>query len=224
MNEVKKQKKIEVPKKALIVCNGDPPPNKLLQRLWKEVDFCVAADGGANLLQSLNLIPDAVVGDFDSLKSDVKSNLSDSILFHLKEQKTNDADKAVRHCIKRGFNQIHLIGADGGRQDQFLSSLEILLKYSSKARLILWSQIERMEFITNEWQENLPKGTTISLLPLFGGAQSVITSGLKFEIKDNSLLPCKPPSGVSNLVQSNPVSVTVRNGHVLLIIQHSENF
>ena len=126
--------------------------------------------------------------------------------------------------MHRGFSEINLIGADGGRQDQFLSNLEILLKYSSKARLILWSKMERMEFVFGSWEEILPKGTTISLLPLFGGAEKVVTHGLEYDINNRALLPGKPPSGVSNLVKSNPVSITVQNGQILLVVQILENF
>ena len=76
-----------------------------------------------------------------------------------------------------------------------------------------------MEFVTDSWEGNLPKKTTISLLPLFGGAESVLTNGLEFDIKNQPLLPGKSPSGVSNLVKSNPVSITVQNGQILLIFQ-----
>ena len=41
----------------------------------------------------------------------------------------------------------------------------------------------------------------------------------KFKINNHSLLPGKPPSGVSNVVESNPVSIKVINGQILLIIQ-----
>ena len=211
-------------KKALIVCNGIRPRESLLYKLWDISDFRVAADGGANLLHSLDLYPDAIIGDFDSLKPEIKNQFSDSILFHMKEQNTNDADKAVRHCLKRGFTEINLLGADGDRQDQFLSNLEILLKYSSEARLILWSQIERMEFVLGSWKENIPKGTTISLLPLFGGADRVLTSGLEFNINNQALRPGETPSGVSNIVKSNPVSISVKNGQILLVIQTSTIF
>ena len=206
-------------KKALVICNGDPPQKNLLYRLWELSEFRVAADGGANYLHSLNLFPDAIVGDFDSIKPEIRKKFPNSILYKIEEQNTNDADKAVRHCIKRGFSEINFVGADGARQDQFLSNLEILFKYSSKARIVLWSQIERMEFVTESWQDNLPLGSIISLLPIFGGAKKVFTNGLKFKINNHSLLPGKPPSGVSNVVESNPVSIKVINGQILLIIQ-----
>ena len=224
MSEIEKQKKRKRLKKALIICNGNPPPQNLLRQLWQEVDYRVAADGGANQLHELKLVPDAVVGDFDSLLPEVQQQLPVSILYHVKEQDTNDADKAVRHCFKCGFTETSLLGADGGRQDQFLSSLEILFKYSPQARLILWTPMERMEFILDTWKEHLLPGTTLSLLPLFGGAQGVVTQGLEFELNNHDLLPGKTPAGVSNRVLRNPVSVTIQQGQLLLVVQHSENF
>ena len=216
--------KKNISKKALIICNGKPPPDQLLFKLWKETDFRVAADGGANRLNTLDLVPDAVVGDFDSLNHDVKKQLSHSILFHIKEQNTNDADKAVRHCLNKGFFEIFLIGADGRRQDHFLSALEILFKYSSKARIILWTHLERMEFVFHTWKENLPIGTTVSILPIFGGAEDVSTNGLKFDVKNFTLQPGIPPLGVSNLVESNPVSINVKSGQLLVVVQLSNDF
>ena len=224
MSDIKKQKEDKPRKKALIICNGKPPPEILLHHLWKEVDYRVAADGGANQLDYYNLIPDAVVGDFDSLQPEVQKKLPSSTFFHVKEQDTNDADKSVRHCLNRGFSEIHIIGAEGGRNDQFLTSLEILFKYSPNVHLILWTSLERMEFIRDTWKQNLPQGTILSLLPLFGGARGVVTQGLEYAMNGQDLLPGKIPSGVSNLVLSNPVSVTLKKGQLLLVVQHDAHY
>ena len=134
IDEIQKQGKLL--KSALIVCNGNPPPKSLLYQLWEKTTYRVAADGGANLLVKSNCMPDAVIGDFDSLKSKTREKMPNTKFLYIPEQDTNDADKAVRHCLKLGFKEIHLLSADGGRQDQFLSGLEILFKYSEQARLI----------------------------------------------------------------------------------------
>ena len=143
---------------------------------------------------------------------------------YIPEQDTNDADKAVRHCLKLGFKEIHLLSADGGRQDQFLSGLEILFKYSKKARLISWTHMERMEFIYKNWEEKIQPGTTLSMLPVFGVAQGIVTKGLKYPLKNKSLIPGESPSGVSNLVVSTPVKINVTKGRLLVVIQHKEFF
>ena len=216
------QKQDKLLKNALIVCNGNPPPKSLLYQLWEKTTYRVAADGGANLLVKSKCMPDAVIGDFDSLKSKTREKMPNTKFLYIPEQDTNDADKAVRHCLKLGFKEIHLLSADGGRQDQFLSGLEILFKYSEQARLISWAKLERMEFITHLWEEKIVPGTTLSILPVFGGAQGIVTKGLKYALNNQDLIPGKSPSGVSNLVVSNPVSVKIKKGWLLLLVQHKE--
>jgi len=218
------QKQGKLLKNALIVCNGNPPPKSLLYQLWEKTTYHVAADGGANLLVKRNYAPDVVVGDFDSLDSKTREKIPNVKFIHITEQETNDADKSVRHCLKLGFKEIHLLSADGGRQDQFISGLEILFKYSAQARLVSWTQMERMEFINSNWEENIDPGTTLSILPVFGGAQGIVTKGLKYSLNNQNLIPGKSPSGVSNLVVSNPVSVNIKKGSLLLLVQHKESF
>ena len=222
IDEIQKQGKIL--KNALIVCNGNPPPKSLLYQLWEKTTYRVAADGGANLLVKSKCMPDVVIGDFDSLKSKTREKMPNTKFLYIPEQDTNDADKAVRHCLKLGFKEIHLLSADGGRQDQFLSGLEILFKYPKKARLISWTQMERMEFIYQNWEETIQPGTTLSMLPVFGVAQGIVTKGLKYPLKNKSLIPGESPSGVSNLVVSTPVKINVTKGRLLVVIQHKEFF
>ena len=74
MSQIEKKKERSL-KKALIICNGSPPPQTLLKHLWRDSDYRVSADGGANLLHVLNLLPNAVVGDLDSLNPDVQKQL-----------------------------------------------------------------------------------------------------------------------------------------------------
>ena len=218
------QKKRNFIKKALIVCNGNPPPKSLLIQLWEKTTYRVAADGGANILIKNKLVPDTVVGDFDSLETKTREKLPNTKFLKIPDQDTNDADKAVRHCLELGFEEIHLLAADGGRQDQFLAAMEILFKYSEKVRVISWTQLERMEFINQVWEEKIIPGTTLSILPLFGGAQGIITKGLKYALNNQDLIPGKSPSGVSNLVVSTPVSINLKKGRLLIVIQHKELF
>ena len=85
-------------------------------------------------------------------------------------------------------------------------------------------RLERLECINQIWEENIAPGTTLSLLPVFGGAQGIVTKGLKYALNNQDLIPGKSPSGVSNLVVSNPVSFNIKKGMLLLVVQHTELF
>ena len=205
---------------VLILCNGEPPGKELLFRHWNASDLQIAADGGANFLESHGLKPKIIIGDLDSLDDQIRSGVSPDSIVHVEEQHTNDADKAIRYCMEKGAKSVHLLGAAGKRLDQFLANLEVMHKYSSLLRIILWTETERMEFISGQWQESLEEGTVVSLLPLFGGAKGITTMGLTFPFHGESLEPGGIPCGVSNKVNLSPVKIDVSEGKLLLVVNH----
>ena len=83
----------------LIICNGEPPSNKLLLEHWDNTDVHIAADGGANFLKSHWLKPNIIIGDLDSIDDDMLKKISPEDIFIVEEQQTNDADRQrQRNC------------------------------------------------------------------------------------------------------------------------------
>ena len=208
-------------KTALIVCNGEPPSLELLRTLWSQVDLRVCADGGANFVVSQGYLPDFVVGDMDSLLPAVQQKLGAPQLVKISEQATNDGDKALRYCLEQHIEKVYLLGAAGRRNDQFLSNLELLDKYAPKLKIVLWTPLERIELIEKDWQEMPTVGSTLSLLPFFGAAHGITTSGLKYPLHNDSLEWGQAPSGLSNITTAPSVRVSVQQGKLLLILQIS---
>ena len=171
-------------------------------------------------MESHGLKPKIIIGDLDSLDDQIRSGVSPDSIVHVEEQQTNDADKAIRYCLEKGAKSVHLLGAAGKRLDQFLANLEVMHKYSSRLRIILWTETERMEFISGQCQEPLEEGTVVSLLPLFGGAKVISTTGLTSLLHGESLEPGAIPCGVSNKVDLTPVKIDVSEGKLLLVVNH----
>lgn len=206
---------------ALIVCNGAPPSLQLMRQLWSEVDLTLCADGGANFAVSQGFIPDFIVGDMDSILPEIQQQLEAKRFVEMIEQDTNDGDKALRYCLKQRIDRVHLLGASGGRSDQFLANIELLYKYTPKLKILLWTAMERMEVIEEEWKEKVAVGTTLSLLPLFGAVHGITTSGLAYPLDNATLELGKEPCGVSNETVEASVRISMKTGKLLLILQIS---
>jgi thiamine pyrophosphokinase len=59
-------------KKGLILANGQPPKKFVISYLQKKgYSTLICADGGANSAYKLKLLPDYIVGDFDSIRKEV---------------------------------------------------------------------------------------------------------------------------------------------------------
>lgn len=94
----------------------------------------VAADGGADLAVAQGHMPQAVIGDFDSVSDDVQRLVPPERLFPVREQETTDFDKALRH--------IHAplvvgVGFLGGRVDHQLAVLNTLVRRAATPCVLL---------------------------------------------------------------------------------------
>lgn len=64
-------------KNILIVLNS-PLNGVLVTKLYKDCEYMICADGGANRLYDVNkdIKPDLIIGDLDSIRQDVKEHYS----------------------------------------------------------------------------------------------------------------------------------------------------
>ena len=68
-------------------------------------------------------------------------------------------------------------------------------KYSSRLRIILWTETERMEFISGQWQESLEEGT---VAPCFHYSVERRSRPRDWHLHGESLEPGGIPCGISN--------------------------
>ena len=73
---------------CVVVANGLFPTGQQALELLRQAEFVVACDGAVIGLENGRL-PDAVVGDLDSLPEPVRNRYSDRI-YRVKDQETND--------------------------------------------------------------------------------------------------------------------------------------
>jgi len=129
---------------VLVILNSpiEKPPSLSFQTLWKSSLFRVCADGGANRLYdaSNKLIPDAIRGDLDSLRQDVRDYYEDRGVCVEEDcnQDTNDLDKALQliHARREEIfgtatnRRVCVYGAFGGRFDQEMGCIQALFNWS----------------------------------------------------------------------------------------------
>ena len=74
--------------------------------------FVIAADAGLKHLEAINIVPDLIVGDFDSL-GEIPSG--ENVVYHKPEKDDTDMLLAVREALNRGARTIIIYGGLGGR-------------------------------------------------------------------------------------------------------------
>jgi thiamine pyrophosphokinase len=178
-------------------------------------DLIIAADGGLKKLEEIGIIPDIVIGDFDSLGYDPKSDVKIKLP---KEKDVTDTAAAVEYGIKKGYRRFRIFGGTGGRNDHTVANIQLLIgliRRGYKAELVDETQIYTALHNGNmKFNENM-KGY-ISVFSYSDVSMGVSEKGLKYSLKD-AVLENTTPLGVSNEFLGFKAEISVESGTLLII-------
>ncbi|MBK9342262.1 MAG: thiamine diphosphokinase [Dehalococcoidia bacterium] len=199
--------------RALLFANGEAPSVSLVAGCHRSGDLIVAADGGARHALANGLIPDAVVGDFDSVDEATRAAIPGDRFHRAARLDTTDLEKSVSYALSLGCDEIEILGAGGGRSDHALANLSVLTAYRGRARIRMHDELFTISSVHGTASIEGPVGTVISLVAL-GECTGVTTEGLRWPLRDFTL-PFGP-RGIHNEIASSPAAVSLRTGDLLL--------
>lgn len=204
-------------KKCIIIANGKiPRKDDILFFIKKGYDSIICADGGANSIRKLGLVPHFIIGDFDSVSQETLSYFSNrSKIINIKRQNDTDVEKCLKFAIKKKFQEAILLGVTGDRLDHTICNLGIVIKFFSKIRCCISAEKSFLIPINSSTEFYTVKNETISLYA-FDEKTIINTSGLKYPIK-NSSLPFGKKESTSNVALSEKVIIDVKDGIVFVI-------
>lgn len=112
---------------------GGPVLRRDLTAALRHAPVLVAADGGADRALALGQMPDAVIGDMDSLSGEARALLGARV-HEIAEQNSTDFDKSLR-SIAAPF--VLALGCLGGRVDHELAVLSVLVQRNTRPVLLI---------------------------------------------------------------------------------------
>lgn len=203
-------------KRCVIFCAGGF--DGLIEPISRQ-DHILAADGGLAHVQALQLEPDGILGDFDSL-----GYIPESAKVFPVEKDDTDAVLAVRHGLRLGYRRFLLYGSlEGARLDHTVANfqtLQFLADNGGEGCLIGKDCIVTvLKNGTLEFPADA-KGV-LSVFCMGADAKGVTLRGLKYPL-ENGTLTAGFPLGVSNHFTGSAASVTVAEGS-LLVLYRREN-
>lgn len=133
-----------------------------LSRAIVHAPTLVAADGGANHALGFGYMPDAVIGDFDSVQPDIRNSVPADRLHHIAEQDSTDFDKALRNIRAPLVLGVGFLGA---RVDHQLAVFTVLSRYPDR-RCILIGQDDVIFLAPPSLTLDCDHGTRVSLYPM----------------------------------------------------------
>jgi thiamine pyrophosphokinase len=213
------------PKRIIIFANGELPDKEKARALLHDDDFIIAADGGTRHALVLDLVPNVIVGDLDSLPENFKTSAFDGeIVLYPKDKNETDLELAIQHALTLNSQEITIIAALGGRLDQTLGNIALIndpfIIHHSSFTISLDDGLEEVFFCRKQVQVNGASGDTVSLIPWQGEVTGIITTGLNWPLQNETLYPHKT-RGISNEMTGKVATVQIKSG--LLLIVHRRN-
>lgn len=201
-----------------VIIAGSPDTNcSFVASVVKKDDFVICADRGTDFAKRAGIIPDLVVGDFDSEPSVLFPECKTVRL--IPEKDDTDTMHSVDLAFENGCTDIVILGALGGRFDHSFANVAVLVYIHNKGgKGILLSENERVEYIEHgHYEYSHMCGKTFSLFPFGCEGVCVSYSGTKYPL-DKYYVTAGVTIGISNIFTTNNATIDIYDGNAILII------
>lgn len=209
-------------RRFLIVIGGHPP---VLAGLVDHppIDAIVCADSGLDHALALGLRPDVVIGDFDSATPNALAHgasMNVEVISMPTDKDRTDTELALALANERGATEIDVLWGGGDRFDHVLGVVAAMagpgLATIDHLRLHVGRDLMHVVHGPRRFATEFAKSTTVSLIPIAGSAHGVTTTGLRWNLSDETLWG-HDARGVSNIALG-AVTVAVDSGVLAVVV------
>jgi len=206
--------------KALIFANGISEKIPKLRQLSVDTDLIVAVDGGANHCHKLNITPDILLGDLDSITPEVLAHCKDKNVETYQYPSRKDAtdlELALDLILARKAKSVLLLAALGGRWDMSLANITLAASKKYKALQISFLTADCCIHILHGGKPFTVRGEpgqTISFSPINGNIYELTLTGFEYPLEKKTI-PFGSTLGISNTLLTNKGSVLFSKGTLL---------
>lgn len=207
--------------KVIIISGGNPPSKELAIQEITEDSFLIAADSGANCLYHYNMMPDLLLGDFDSIDKKVMDYFKESnctIDIYPTEKDFTDTEIAVKRALSMKPNEIVLLGCTGSRVDHLLGNIGMLkICMQNGVNACIKDENNNIRLIDASTSLNGAAGEIFSLQAYGDEVIGLTIEGAKYSL-NNYDLKIGESISISNEFASNIVKLKFKSGTLMIIL------
>jgi thiamine pyrophosphokinase len=198
---------------VVVLADGLEPPARIPLPPGATV---IAADGGAELAKPLGLRVDLAVGDFDSISPETLAAAA-RVERHPPDKDATDLELALEAALLLEPERVLVLGGAGGRLDHLLGTV-LLLAADAYAGVQVDAQLglAAVHVIRGERALRGESGEIISLLALHGPASGVVTDGLVYPLRGETL-EAGSTRGVSNVFAGLEARIRLERGVLVAV-------
>lgn len=207
---------------AILICGGTLSAGFLreVRDQYKEA-VVFAVDGGLAVAEEAGILPDYLVGDFDTAEESLVARYEERCITirHKPEKDATDTELAVDEALERGAEQIVLLGATGSRMDHTMANIHMLYRVLQQGKHAwILNENNRISLHKKSFVLNRDElfGKYISFLPFFGEVTGMTLKGFRYPLSGKTLT-AGISLGISNEGREETMEVSFLSGYVLMI-------
>lgn len=201
-------------KRCVIIGGGDCSVDCLISNIDKN-DYIICADSGYDIAIDANIVPDLLIGDFDSIKT-IPENVKKIVL--PVEKDITDCEASYIEGVKLGFNEFIILGGTGGRFEHTFANISIMARASMQGKQITIIDNKHIFRAITDSLIRIPfsPNRQISVFAFGDKAYGVCETGFHYLISDYTLDPFIP-IGISNDITDDFGVISVAKGTLVII-------
>ena len=172
-------------KNVSVILNGQMPTDDTIINQITNSDYIIAVDGSANKLFDLEIIPDVIIGDLDSLQNINNKNIE---LVKTTNQNKTDFRKTLEWCIEKNILNISIFGISGESEDHFLGNYYTLSDFGEKISWKAFTDFSEISPCIGKKKFESFKGQKVSLFCM-KGSSTVNSENLEYPLQSYHLKP-----------------------------------
>ncbi|NOX31172.1 MAG: thiamine diphosphokinase [Actinobacteria bacterium] len=221
---------------VVVVGGGEPPATEVARWLVAEIEsqagnsnppaVVVAVDHGLDHVRDMGLVADVVVGDMDSVSTNVLKEATEAgvkVARFLADKNESDLELALAWVNEHiaAPRRVVCVGTAGGRWDHEIINVAVIGAWAAVHDDV--TIVERRGTIrivvggSGPVVLETPVGTTISLHPLGGDATGVNVTGMTWPLEDAVLTPGSSLA-LSNVSEGERQTVSCLTGRLLAVV------
>ena len=209
-------------KKTACIITGGTLKEEYLASALHQLDkaFLIVVDGALEVTHKLGLMPDYIVGDFDTVNPDILTHYSEDIIYrHPPEKDQTDTELAIEMALQANCTRLIFFGATGSRLDHSLANIFLLQGLSERQiEAELWNEHNKL-YVKNKSFSLRRKdvyGDFLSLLPLSATVENVTLTGFKYPVQ-NLTFYRERTLGISNEITKEEATVEFQKGIFIVV-------
>ncbi len=206
--------------KAIILLNGDIFDYEIIKRYVSADSYIIACDGGLKHCKPLGIIPNVILGDFDSVSHTLLEEYESKseILRFSKDKDYTDGELGIRKAIEIGSSEVLILGgfSASGRVEHILANM-FMLRILAEQNIfsVMLSEKSEVYYLMDEIEVVSDK-KFVSIVPLSDEVEVLKSKGLKYDIT-NDKFTFGSSRSISNEILDNAFYISIKSGKALVI-------